>query len=62
VLRAEIVGTVITAKINGTTAMTYDTAGDSTKWSTGQPGIGMYAIGGATLANYGFSNYSTGDI
>ena len=38
----EVVGTVITVKRNGTTVATYDTAGDVTKWSDGNPGIGFY--------------------
>lgn len=38
----QIVGTVITAKCNGATIISYDTAGDSVKYSTGKPGIGFW--------------------
>lgn len=52
---SEIVGTVITVKFNGSLigGSPYDTSGDAVKWASGQPGIGFYALAGATLANYG---------
>ena len=39
---AIIVGTLITVRRNGATVVTYDTSGDTTKWSTGDPGVGFY--------------------
>ena len=62
VFRAEIVGTVITAKINGTTVASYETASDGTKWSTGQPGMGFFLEGTAVLANMGWSSYTIGSL
>lgn len=38
----EVTGTVITAKCNGTVVISYDTASDGTKYSTGSPGIGFW--------------------
>ena len=45
VLTASIVGTVITAWINGVQKLRYDTASDSLKFSIGNPGIGFYIQG-----------------
>lgn len=42
VFYAQAVGTVITVRCNGNTVLTYDTAGDSTRWSDGNPGVGFY--------------------
>lgn len=44
----EAVGSVLTAKINGSIVLTYDTASDSPKYTTGQPGL------------YNFSDFTTG--
>lgn len=39
IVSASMSGTVITGKINGSTIWTYDTSGDSVKWSSGLPGF-----------------------
>jgi hypothetical protein len=59
---AEIVGTVITLKVNGSTIQSYDTVSDTNKYATGQTGIGIYALPGATLASYGWKNFTTGNL
>jgi hypothetical protein len=62
VVKASIVGTVITAWINGVQVLQYDTAGDSLKFSTGNPGIGMYLQNGSGVnADYGFTSFSASD-
>lgn len=60
---AEIVGTVITVKVNGTTKITYDTASDGIKYSQGAPGIGQYfkndlILGTYAASDFGFSSWS----
>jgi hypothetical protein len=39
VVNLQIVGTVLTLQVNGSTIGTYDTASDGTKYSTGNPGL-----------------------
>jgi hypothetical protein len=48
VLNAQIVGTVITLSVNGSVLTTYDTSGDATKYSTGNPGLLVNATGTTT--------------
>lgn len=48
VVNFEAVGTVLTLKVNGVTEVTYDTSGDGTKYSTGNPGLFFYYNGTAT--------------
>lgn len=63
---AQIVGTVITVKCNSTTVLTYDTSGDATKISSGNPGVGFYGdfeAGSPTANNtLGWSNFSAGEL
>ena len=64
-LKASIVGTVITAWINGVQKLQYNTSGDSIKFSSGSPGIGFYLQGsGGSLspqADYGFTSFTASD-
>lgn len=39
---ARVVGKILTAICNGVTVLTYDTTGDSTKYSSGNPGIAAW--------------------
>ena len=65
VLKASIVGTVITAWINGVQKLQYDTKSDSLKFSSGSPGIGFYlqGSGGSSTpqADYGFTSFTATD-
>ena len=64
-LKASIVGTVITAWINGVQKLQYNTAGDSIKFSSGSPGIGFYlqnsVSGLSPQADYGFTSFTVSD-
>ena len=70
ILTAQIIGTVITTSLyrpsSNTTypLCTYDTAPDSTKWSSGNPGIGIWRGSGGSDQNakYGFTHYSASDL
>jgi hypothetical protein len=62
VIYAEIVGTVITVKLNGSTLGTYDTAGDTTKWSSGSPGIDFWAETGSTLTSAGVKDFTAATL
>jgi hypothetical protein len=62
-IRVEVVGTVITVKKNGTSVLTYDTVSDGTKWSSGQPGIGLNPFtpnGDTTTA--GWKDFACGNL
>ncbi|HKQ25234.1 MAG TPA: hypothetical protein VJT81_12400 [Burkholderiales bacterium] len=59
VLRAEIVGNVITVYKNGALVATGPT---DTTWTDGQPGIGFWPIRGATLQSYGWKNFQAGNL
>ena len=62
VLRAEIIGNVITVFKNGTQVATVNvTSAGGTVWSTGQPGMGFWPLPGATLQNYGWKSYRAGN-
>src|SRR5262249_447224 len=60
VLSAEIVGSTITMKLNGTVLVTVT----DTKWSDGNPGIGLYrgVSGCGTLGDYGFTSFSASSV
>lgn len=59
VLWAGITGSAITAKINGSTVLTYS----DTTWSTGQPGVGNNPWDtGADFYSYGWEDYRAGDL
>ena len=60
VVEAYMIGTVITAKKNGVVQFTYDVANDSTKFLTGNPGMGFYnQLGGSGAnADHGFTSYT----
>lgn len=66
-LRFTSVGTVLTLQTSTddisyatacSGAVTYDTAGDSVKYASGLPGIGLWTNGVATISTYGFSQWS----
>lgn len=59
VITAQMVGTVITVKLNGSTTLgTYDTVSDSVKWASGSCGQDYWAEAGATLVNAGLTSFS----
>lgn len=58
VLRAEITGNTITVYKNGSLVAT---ASDSTQ-ASGQPGMGLWPIDGATAANLGWKSYQAGNL
>jgi hypothetical protein len=60
VLRAEMVGSVITVKKNGATCFSVT----DTAWTSGQPGIGNFVRPGSgyDLARCGWTAYSAGDL
>lgn len=62
VLYAQIVGTTIIVKVNNSQVLSWPTNSDPTQWSSGQTGIGFYALSGATLANLGFKSFRTGNL
>jgi hypothetical protein len=65
VLRADIVGSVITVYRNGVSQLTYNTAASAvtdppaTRWATGKPGLGFFLLNNAgdpaLQSSYGFS-------
>lgn len=60
---AEIVGTIITVKCNGFTQLTYDTASDTPKYSSGNPGLGFYRAGTTSSPDtFGWSSYTASNI
>jgi len=64
VLYGQMVGTVITAKCGSNTVLTYDTAGDSVKLSSGTPGMGFWNETGssANSTKFGLRSFSAGVI
>jgi hypothetical protein len=61
-ITCKIVGTVITAYINGVQKWQYDTVNDNPKFSSGQPGIGAF-LANTTGVNgdYGFTSVTASD-
>lgn len=64
VMRVEVVGSVISIKINGTTQLSYDTSGDSTKWTDGQPGMGFWPRTGGNVVkdSLGWKQWTAGPL
>jgi hypothetical protein len=59
VVRVEVMGTIITVKINGSSVLTHS---DST-WSSGQPGIGLNPYGlGSDFYSYTWEDFSCGSL
>jgi hypothetical protein len=58
VLRAEIVGSTIKVYKNGTLVATVSNA----TWTDGQPGMGFWPVDGATPQNFGWKNYTAGNL
>ncbi|HKQ25233.1 MAG TPA: hypothetical protein VJT81_12395, partial [Burkholderiales bacterium] len=61
VLRAEIVGNIITVYKNGSLVATADIFGGNV-WTEGQPGIGFWPVDGATPENLGWKNFEAGNL
>jgi hypothetical protein len=69
---ATIVGTVIKAFINGVVVNSWDTSGDAApvsgagpaRYASGNPGMGFFQHGqtSATLADFGFTDFSAQDL
>lgn len=61
---AQIVGTVITVKCNGTTVTTYDTVSDAFKVASGNPGIGFWNQTGsvANSTKLGWKSFTAGSL
>lgn len=61
---AQIVGTVITIKCNGTTVLTHDTAGDAFQIASGSPGMGFWNETGSSTnsPNLGWSHFQASDL
>lgn len=61
---AQIVGTVITIKLNGTTVLTHDTSGDAFKIASGSPGIGFWNQTGSSTNSplFGWKSFSAGSL
>ncbi len=63
-VRAKAVGTVITVETKAvggsfSTLFTYDTAGNSTKYLTGNPGVGFWnSLGADHITKFGFDDFS----
>ena len=62
IIRAEIVGTVITVKRNGNILTTYDTASDSVRWSDGNPGLGFFHSWDSPQDQFGWSGFEAGNL
>lgn len=59
VLRLEVLGSLLTAKINGATQFTFT----DTSWSTGQPGIGQNPYEAASdFTSYAWSDFTAGAL
>lgn len=56
IIRATIVGGQIRVYVNGGQVMAYDTSGDSTKWTTGLPGLGVFSQTKASDSSYGWAS------
>jgi chitodextrinase len=62
VMRAEMRGSMITVKINGTVVATADAAEIGIVWSSGQPGVGFWPVDDAIPENYGWKDFSAGSL
>ena len=63
VFYAQIVGNIITVKLNGAVVTTVDVNKiGSPIFSSGQPGMGFWPVDGATPANYGWKSYTAGGL
>jgi hypothetical protein len=61
---ADILGTLITVKCNGNVVTTYDTSGDTLKFSSGVPGMGFWNETGssANSTKLGFKNFTASEL
>jgi hypothetical protein len=62
VVKATMIGTVITAYVNGVQVRRYDTAGDAVKYSSGSPGMGFFLRGASSaISDFGFTSFTASD-
>lgn len=61
-VRATIVGTLITVYVQGAQVMQHDISGDTTKWTTGLPGMSNFAQTLAANSNWGWSSVTCKDF
>jgi hypothetical protein len=62
VVKASIVGSIVTAWINGVEKLKYDTARDHLRFSSGNPGIGSYLQNGTGInSEFGFKSIAATD-
>lgn len=61
---AQIVGNLITVKVNGSTIGTWDitTGSPANVWTTGNPGIGFYRTGGAAFSQYAYTSFTAVEL
>ena len=63
VLRAEINGNIITVYRNGASVASVNIGvAGGTIYSTGQPGMGVWPVDGATPENYGWNTFEAGNM
>ena len=63
VMRAEIVGNIITVKKNGAVIGTVNvTSQGGTVWQSGQPGIGFWPVDGADPSKLGWKSFTAGPL
>jgi hypothetical protein len=63
VIRAKIVGNIISVFRNGTLVKAIDiTNAGGTNWYSGQPGMGFWPVDAAVKENYGWRSYEAGDL
>jgi hypothetical protein len=65
VIYAQIVGNIITVKINGTIVPNFgsiDVSSVGSTWDSGQPGVGAWPVDGGQHDNAGWKNFSAGNL
>ena len=63
VMRAEITGNIITLYLNGIFKYSVDvTSVPGPVWTTGQPGVGFWPTGSASIEKYCWSSYQAGNL
>lgn len=64
ILYVQIVGNIITPKINGVSVGTWDitTGSPANVWTTGNPGLDFYTTTSAANSQYGFHSWSCGEL
>ncbi len=62
VFRAEIFGSMITVRKNGTTVLVQDVSASGTLWSTGQPGVGFWPVDSSSPDKLGWKSFQAGNL